>query len=71
MPCIKKNSFHHEQSAILKFDAIIFFSEINWVEYSGHYYFYGEQNVTWTDAKVLELIKEISLYYVHIHIYQI
>lgn len=30
------------------------FLEFNWVEYSGHYYFYEEENVTWTDAKVLK-----------------
>lgn len=36
-------------------------SEFNWVEYSGHYYFYGAENVTWTDAKVLKT--KIFLFY--------
>lgn len=31
-----------------------FFSEFNWVEYSGHYYFFGAENVTWIDAKVVK-----------------
>lgn len=30
----------------------VFFTEFNWVDYSGHYYFYGEDKLTWDDAKV-------------------
>lgn len=31
----------------------MFFTEFKWVEYFGHYYFYGEEELTWEDAKVM------------------
>lgn len=31
----------------------LFFTDFKWVEHSGHYYFYGEVELTWADAKVL------------------
>lgn len=43
-----------EQSAFAYF-IFIFFEDFNWIEYSAHYYFYGEEKRTWTDAKVLYL----------------
>lgn len=30
----------------------LFLIGLNWVDYSGHLYLYGEEKLTWEDAKV-------------------
>lgn len=46
------------QSSVSLFKLIVmsmFFTEFKWVEYFGQYYFYGEEKLTWEDAKVMYL----------------
>ncbi|XP_052695309.1 collectin-12-like [Crassostrea angulata] len=50
--CVKKGNYSYQFIAPAPLSMLYFGKEINWVEYSGNYYFYGEESVTWADGKL-------------------
>lgn len=50
--CVKKDNYLYqymgpESSHMLRYE-----KGLNWVKYSGHFYLYGEEKLTWEDAKL-------------------
>nr|XP_011455949.2 aggrecan core protein-like [Crassostrea gigas] len=50
--CLNKGSQSYQNVVPSVPQMLYFGKEFNWVEYSGHYYFFGAENVTWIDAKM-------------------
>ncbi|XP_052695391.1 collectin-12-like [Crassostrea angulata] len=50
--CVKKDNYLYQCMGPESSDMLRYEKEFNWVEYLGHYYFYGEEKFSWVDAKL-------------------
>uniref|UniRef100_K1QUK2 Aggrecan core protein n=1 Tax=Magallana gigas TaxID=29159 RepID=K1QUK2_MAGGI len=50
--CVKKESYSCQYFVLGSTQMLHYEKELNWVEYSGHLYLYGEEKLTWEDAKL-------------------
>nr|XP_034319113.1 hepatic lectin-like [Crassostrea gigas] len=50
--CVKKEGYSYQYAVPDSGQMLLYEKEFIWLEYAGHYYFYGEELLTWTDAKV-------------------
>nr|XP_034321033.1 collectin-12-like [Crassostrea gigas] len=52
LACVRKESFSHQYVVLESAQMLRYGKEFKWVEYFGQYYFYGEEKLTWEDAKL-------------------
>ncbi|XP_052694053.1 lectin BRA-3-like [Crassostrea angulata] len=50
--CVQKGSSSYQYVVLESLQCLHYEKDINWVEHSGHYYFYGEEELTWAVAKL-------------------